>query len=409
MSPNGHDEGAQMGESVEYRDGVFVASSPTEVIARADTGATTATALMVRPPEHLAPVAEPGALTSVEQPPVGPLGPIPSPAPSTGGVSRTAMATIATALVAAVAFGAAAFGGAFGSHPATPGSARGALGAAAASSAAASSVAFTVTATHSTSSSVTTLMSGAGAVDLKTDTGRLSATIPALAGIVGSGQDSVNVISNGSSVYLGSPALSSLTGGSTWLRARLPQGSGSGNADSSTLAVLADPSQLLGLLTSIGGQVTTVGHVDLHGVPTTEYRTKVTVSELAARAGLTAGSTLGARVAKVLGQLGNSSVPVTAWVGNDGYVRQLSASLDLSQATLGGLVGDLVSTSLNSSTSSRSTSATDVTVGFSHYGEPVDVTVPPASQVTNVSGVVSSISGIASEVGHAISDIAARI
>ena len=49
-----------------------------------------------------------------------------------------------------------------------------------------------------------------------------------------------------------------------------------------------------------------------------------------------------------------------------------------------------------------------MTVGFSHYGEPVNVTVPPASQVTDVSGVVSSISGIVSEVGHALSGIVAR-
>jgi hypothetical protein len=242
-----------MGESLEYRNGVFVASTPPGSVDHAESGTAMATALMVRPPEHLAAVDAPGALSTVEQPPAGPLGPVEKPAPSAGGARRVAMATIATALIAAVAFGAAAFGGAIGSHPGTPGSARGALGAAAASSAAASSVAFTLSATHSTSSTVTTLVSGTGAVDLKTDTGRLSATIPALASIVGSGQDSVNAITDGSSVYLGSPALSSLTGSTRWLRVGLPQGSGSANVDSSTLAVLADPSQLLGLLSSIGG------------------------------------------------------------------------------------------------------------------------------------------------------------
>ena len=99
---------------------------------------------------------------------------------------------------------------------------------------------------------------------------------PALAGYVGSGNDSVDVVTAGASVYVGSPALSSVTGGTTWLKAALPKDATSANADSSTLAVLADPSQLLGLLSSVGGQVTTVGNVDLHGVPTTEYRTTVT-------------------------------------------------------------------------------------------------------------------------------------
>jgi hypothetical protein len=394
-----------MSDSVEYRDGVFVATAPHGAVDRVDTGAATGTALMVRPREHLAPVEVPGALASAELPPAGPVGPAPMPAPAAARCAATA--TIATALIAAVAFGTAAFGGAFGSQLSTSGSSPGALGAAAVNSAGATSVAFTLSATHFTSSTVTTLVSGTGAIDLKTDTGRLSATVPALSGIVGSGQDSVNVVTDGSSVYFGSPALSLLTGGSTWLRAGLPQGAGSGDADSSTLAVLADPSQLLGLLSSIGGQVTTVGNVDLGGVPTTEYRTTVTVSKLVARAGLTPGSVLGTRVAQLLGQLGNSSVPVTAWVGNDGFVRLLSASLDLSRATLGGLVGELVNTSLNGSTSSQSTSATNVTVGFSHYGDPVTVTVPPASQVTDVSRVVSSILGVVSEIGHAFSGIAA--
>jgi hypothetical protein len=396
-----------MGESVEYRDGVFVAPGPQGAIDRFDTGATTGTALMVRPHEELATIDGPGALATTELPPVGPTGPTAKPAPAAGGAHRAAVATVATALVAALAFGAAAFGGAFGSPSSTSGSARAALGAAAANSAGATSVAFTLSAARSTSSAVTTLVSGSGGVDLKTGTGRLSATVPELSGLVGSGQDSIDAVTDSSSVYLGSPALSSLTGGTRWLRVDLPQGSGSADADSSTLAVLADPSQLLGLLSSIGGPVTTVGNAVIGGVPTTEYRTTVTVSELATRAGLTTGTALGARVAKVLGQLGNSSIPVTAWVGNDGYVRQLSASLDLSRATLGSLVGDLVDTSLSGSTSSQSTSVTNVTVDFSHYGDPVTVAVPPASQVTDVNRVVSSLSGIASRIGHAFSGIAA--
>jgi hypothetical protein len=308
-----------------------------------------------------------------------------------------------------VAFGAAAFGGGFGPSPATPGSARGALGAAAASSAGATSVAFTVSATRTNASTVTTLVSGSGAVDMTNHTGSLTATVPALSGVVGSGQDSIDVVTSGSTVYLGSPALTSLTGGTTWLKAALPEGTKPGTPDSSTLAVLADPSQLLGLLASIGGPVTTVGTVDLHGATTTEYRTTVTLSELASRAGLPSGSALGARVARALGQLGSTSVPVTAWVGTDGYVRQLSASLDLARATVAGLVGDLVSGALSSSTASQSTTATTVTVGFSHYNEPVAVTVPPASQVTDVSGIVSSVTGAVRDLGNAVAGVASHL
>jgi len=404
-----------MGDSVEYRDGVFVATGPNEIDGTDRTGATaTGTALMVRPTGHLAPVDAPDSLVSAELPPTGPTASASAPAPAAGGARRLAVATIIASLVAAMAFGAAAFGGAFGGGS-TPGSgsARGALGAAAAASTAATSVAFTVSATRTTASSTTTLVSGSGAVDLSTDVGRLTATVPAVAGLVGSGNDTINVIAHRSTIYLGSPAVSSLTGGSLWLKATLPKDSSSARADSSTLAVLANPSQLLGLLSTIGGQVTTVGHPDLHGTPTTEYSTTVTVSELASRAGLTASSKLGAEVSQVLQQLGNTSVPITVWVGTDGYVRQLSASLDLSRATLGSLATDLIDgvvhASLPTGTAGQATTATAVTVGFSHYNAPVAVTEPPASDTTDVNSIVHSVQGAISDLGHAVSGVAAKL
>ena len=147
------------------------------------------------------------------------------PGPAAGGARRIAVATIAASLIAAMALGAAAFGGAFGGGPArrrarvappsvpprprppqprrwpspsrppgprpprprrwSPGPVR------------------------STS---------------PTDTGRLTASVPGLASYVGSGDDTVDVVTDGTSVYLGSPALSSLTGGKPWLEADLPTG-----------------------------------------------------------------------------------------------------------------------------------------------------------------------------------------
>ena len=271
-------------------------------------------------------------------------------------------------------------------------------------------MAFTLSATRTTPSSTTTLLTGSGAVDLTSDTGRLTATAPGLAGYVGSGNDSVDVVSDGSSVYLGSPAISSLTGGTRWLKADLP--SNGSSSDLSSLAVLSNPSQLIGLLAKVGGQVTTVGTVDLDGTQTTEYRTTVTLSELASRAGVGTGSTLGSTAAKVLQQLGNSSVPITAWVGTDGYLRQVTASLDLSRATLGGIASDLIGGALNGTlptgTAGQSTTTTSVTVGFDHYNAPVAVAVPPASQTTDVSAIVHSVNSFASDLGHAVSSIASK-
>jgi hypothetical protein len=403
-----------MTDSVEYRDGVFVGPGATAVDGLDLSGGTpTGTALMVRPDDYLTPVVAPGPLVSAELPPAGPTGPVPSPAPAAGGARRIAVATVIASLVAAVAFGAAAFGGDFGggSTP-TPGSGRGGLGAAAAASTSATSVAFTVSATRTIPSGTTNLVNGTGAVDLTTDAGKLTATVPALSGLVGSSNDTVNVVADDSTIYLGSPALSSITGGNTWLKASLPTGTSSASADSSTLAVLANPSQLLGLLSSIGGRVTTVGNVDLDGTSTTEYSTTVTLSELASRAGLTTGSKLGAHVSQILQQLGNTSVPVKVWVGNDGFVRQMSASLNLSRATLGSLAGDVIGAvngTIPTDTGGQSTAATTVTVGFSHYNAPVTITVPPASDTTDVNSLVHSVRGVLSGISNAVSGFASKL
>ncbi len=254
-------------------------------------------------------------------------------------------------------------------------------------------------------------MTGSGAVDIAAGTGRLTATVPSIAGYVGSGNDTVNVVTDGSAVYIGSPALSAITGGTTWLKAALPKGTSS--PDLSTLAVLSNPSQLIGLLSSVGGQVTTVGSVDLDGTQTTEYRTTVTLSELASWAGIGAGSAMGGKVAKVLQQLGSTSVPITAWVGTDGYLRQISASIDLSRATIGGVASDVIGGvlggSLPTGTSGQSTSATTVTVGFDQYNAPVTVTVPPASQTKDLGSIISSVHHMASDIGNAVSDVTSRL
>jgi hypothetical protein len=371
----------------------------------------TGTDLMVRPGDDLA-VPATGRLAGHRPPPSWPPA---APTGRSGGSRRTTVAVICAALIAAVALGAAAFGGTGGgtASPAPPPASPGhALAAAAAQSTAASSVAFTVAATRTGASGATTsLVSGSGSVDVAKGVGSLSATVPALAPYVGSGQDSVTVVADGTAVYVDLPVLASLTGGAGWLKATLPKDASSG-ADQATLAVLADPARLVSLLTTLGGTVTDLGTVDLAGVPTTEYRTTVTLAELAHRAGLpaaTSGTGAASAIASVLSQLGSTSVPITAWVGKDGYVRQLQASLELSRASIAGLAADALTGSASSSSASQATSATTVTVGFSHYGAPVAVQVPPASQVTDLGGVARSVSGAVSHLGHDLAGLVSSL
>ena len=50
-----------------------------------------------------------------------------------------------------------------------------------------------------------------------------------------------------------------------------------------------------------------------------------------------------------------------------------------------------------------------MTVGFDHYNAPVSVTVPPASQTTDVSSVLSSARHIASDIGDAVTAVTSRL
>ena len=116
-------------------------------------------------------------------------------------------------------------------------------------------------------------------------------------------------------------------------------------------------------------------------------------------------------MSQILQQLGNTSVPVKVWVGNDGFVRQMSASLDLSKATLASLAGDVIGAvngTIPNGIGGQSTAATTVTVGFSHYNAPVTVTIPPASDTTDVNSLVHSVRGVLSGIGSAVSGFAAR-
>jgi hypothetical protein len=355
-------------------------------------------------------VAADGALVTRPDASLAPAGP--RSTRSVVGSHRLVVAVAAAAVVAVVAVGAASFAGGTGSvtpSPAGPGAARGSLAAAASGSAAAGSVALTVSAVETSPGSTTSVVSGTGDVDLATGTGTLTATVPALASALGAAADSsITVVSDGGSVYLEAPALASLAGGKPWFKLSASSAASMvGGSAADSLSALSDPRQLLALLGALGSPVTDLGTVQLDGSPATEYTTTVTAAGLASHAGSGAASAGDGDAAKALQQLGIPSVPVSVWVGQDGMVRQVTLDVDLSHATLGGVLGGSTSTAAGSSLA--------LTLGLTHYGQPVSVAVPPASQVTDLDGTRSSlradlgsITGLAGQVGSALSGLTSR-
>ncbi len=349
---------------------------------------------------------EPG--TTLATRPDGSLAPpAPPVAPTAARDSRSPGPGRLTVAVAAFGGGSTASGSNTAVGGASPGTAHGSLAASAARSASAPSLSFEVSAIETTPSSTTTLLHGHGSADLSTGVGRLTAAIPGISSLLRSGQQgSVDVISDGTNVYLRIPGVSSLTGGKSWVETSLSDlGSLTGSSASSlSLSTLADPAQALAVLGSLGSPVTRVGTVTLDGQPVTEYRTTITTTDIASA--LSHGSSASSAAAGAIQRLGIPAIPVTAWVGPDGRLRQLSATADLSHASLSGLLG-----SLGSSAPGHSTAGTTVTltIGLSHYGAPVSVAVPPASQVTDLNSIASSLKGIVAQLGGTLSGVASHV
>jgi hypothetical protein len=96
------------------------------------------------------------------------------------------------------------------------------------------------------------------------------------------------------------------------------------------------------------------------------------------------------------------TVPVTVWVGQHGMVSQVSLAVDLSHATIGGLLG-------GSTSPSRAGSGLAITVGFTHCGQPVSISVSPASEVTDLNSIIGAPKDTMGKVGSTVSDLISRV
>ncbi len=132
-------------------------------------------------------------------------------------------------------------------------------------------------------------------------------------------------------------------------------------------AVAGNPAQLFDLFDSPAMTVTKVGPALINGHSTTEYAISVPLKKAAADGG--ASGTLFGEIAKGSPTLKDFTADV--WVGASGRMRQLSLSLS-------GLAQSLVW---------NQGASISLTVGFSGFGKPVSVTVPPASEVQAVTSL----------------------
>jgi hypothetical protein len=209
----------------------------------------------------------------------------------------------------------------------------------------------TVQVSFSISGSIGGSVSGGGPFNLKTDTGEytLHLSIPGATGVAPQQVTAVEILA-GNELYLKLPTNLGGSAAKPWTKTSL-----SSFGASSAEAKDEDPAAFLPLLAKYATNVTKIGPATVGGQATTEY--SATIDPGAFPGAPAAAKTLG-------------SLPIKVWLDSKHRLAQLSETISTPSTTPAA-----VPTTAGPTTST-------VTLGFSHYGEPVHVTVPPASEVT---------------------------
>ncbi|MCU1358296.1 MAG: hypothetical protein JWM89_3714 [Acidimicrobiales bacterium] len=183
----------------------------------------------------------------------------------------------------------------------------------------------------------------------------------------GAGNATIETVLDGTTVYLRSPLLRGLTGaGTPWIKVEAK-----GQELPSELGVSqADPGAFLTFLEGAGGTLTTVGREKLRSIDTTHVKTTLDYEKLLAQAPAAKRELLERQLRSLgLASADLPDLPAEAWVDDDGYVRKFQLSMPAGAVARTPKLDDLSVT---------------VTIELYDFDEPVDISIPPASQVSTI-------------------------
>jgi hypothetical protein len=214
-----------------------------------------------------------------------------------------------------------------------------------------------------------------GAFDL--EAGRSQVTTEATAGSMFGDLASSEVVVDGDVAYLKAGFLDLLGIDAPWVRIDLDQLAELGELDADEafdLGSVDSATSLLDLLASVG-EVEELGAEAVRGVPTRHLGVDIEIGKALDEA----AEERAASVRSQLEELGVdvdelSTVPAEVWVDDDGFVRRFTLTLDL--ATLATEVGE--------DELASEAGAVTLTLEMYDLDQPVDISVPPADQVSEL-------------------------
>ena len=218
--------------------------------------------------------------------------------------------------------------------------------------------------------------SGTGVMDTRGQASHLTLRVTSAPDVIVGAFDKsdlvTQVITDHAVVYTHSPQLSQLLGaGRDWVKIDAAEVGKAAGIDVSALTQPGqDPTQAVRQLTAVSGEVKTIGREDVRGVATTHYRATVDLRRSPDLVPAADRAAARAAIDRLIEMTGGSPVPVDVWIGADDRVRRLSQKLSLTAA--GG------------------PSAIEQRFEFYDFGTKVDIDVPDADEVTDVTDLAAA-------------------
>jgi hypothetical protein len=202
-----------------------------------------------------------------------------------------------------------------------------------------------------------------GAFDEEASVGELSTQTSAGGGLGGMDLD-VDMVFDGSDVYLRAGVLEMFTGGRSWVR--VPGEEVDRVTDELGTTVTTDPSSFVELLEATAGPLEDLGTEAVRGVPTRHVAGTLDLEALAAEVAPERADELAELLAELPAVAEDvSAIPVEAWIDGEGFVRRFTFTID--QLGEGEGQGSITQT-----------------VELWDFDEPLTVEVPPADQVQDL-------------------------
>jgi hypothetical protein len=223
-----------------------------------------------------------------------------------------------------------------------------------------------------------TLTNVQGVADLSTGNAQFTADLPA-----GIGAAEVRII--GPVAYVELPAsVQGLLGGKPWIKADVPtvEALAGQQLGLPGFASGLDFTGVLDWLRGVSGPVTTDGTATIRGEMTTHYHADVDLTKAAANAPSASRSKL-EQAAQAAGQ----TVPVDVWIDSQGRLRRLKASFDPTRVEAPREV------------TSKSPGTVVATLDLWNFGTQVNVSPPPADQLSPLTGAADVFKGLVGRQG----------